>query len=567
MVSALEANRVGSGRRGPSREPRHRNPRACLFFMTLLGLGFGAIPAPADAHPMGNFSISHYSGITVQAKGIELRYLIDMAEIPTFQEIQDSGIVAETGHPSLERYLHRKAEDLKAGLVFELNGRRLDLRNVSRSVIFSPGAGGLPTMKLGLVYRGARAHALAPGLNQLGYRDRNFPDRAGWKEVVAEGKAGVAIAISSVPEQDRSHHLTDYPTDLMNSPPQTVEASLTFAVDPPPSAASVVPRASARRLRTLDEPTRHVTEPTATAEATAQTSQDVSAAAGDGNPLTLVPNRQATRRDRFTDLIPSGQGGLGIVLFAALVAATLGAFHALEPGHGKTVVAAYLVGSRGTARHAMLLGLIVTASHTAGVYLLGSVTLYASRYVVPERLYPWLGVLSGLTIAALGFCLFLTRYAARDHAHGDAHEHSHWHDGHSHHGHGGPSHDHDPRDHHDHLPPSGTVSIRQLLALGVTGGIVPCPAALVVLLSAVALRRVGFGLFLIVAFSVGLAAVLIAIGLLMVYARRLMARIEGNGPLITRWLPLTSSATITVLGVGIAVQALMSAGILTIRLG
>lgn len=103
--------------------------------------------------------------------------------------------------------------------------------------------------------------------------------------------------------------------------------------------------------------------------------------------------------------------------------------------------------------------------------------------------------------------------------------------------------------------------------LGVTGGIVPCPAALVVLLSAVALQRVGFGLFLIVAFSVGLAGVLIGIGLLMVYARRLMARVEGSGPVITRWLPLTSSATITVLGVAIAAQALIAAGILTVRLG
>src|SRR5262249_61297958 len=121
--------------------------------------------------------------------------------------------------------------------------------------------------------------------------------------------------------------------------------------------------------------------------------------------------------------------------------------------------------------------------------------------------------------------------------------------------------------HHPHVPSSGTVSLKALLLLGITGGIVPCPAALVVLLSAVALRRVGFGLFLIVAFSLGLAAVLIGIGLLMVHARRLMARVEGTRPLITRWLPLTSSATITVLGVAIAAQALMNAGILTIRLG
>src|SRR5438093_13619911 len=127
--------------------------------------------------------------------------------------------------------------------------------------------------------------------------------------------------------------------------------------------------------------------------------------------LTLAPNRQATPRNAFTELVTTRQLSLGIVLFSLLVAAGFGAFHALEPGHGKTVVAAYLVGARGTAWHALILGLIVTASHTAGVYLLGGVTLYASRYVVPERLYPWLGVISGLTIAGLGFFLFLRRYA------------------------------------------------------------------------------------------------------------------------------------------------------------
>jgi ABC-type nickel/cobalt efflux system permease component RcnA len=281
--------------------------------------------------------------------------------------------------------------------------------------------------------------------------------------------------------------------------------------------------------------------------------------------LELQTNRQASRRDRFTDLIGSGPTSPGIIFFAALVAATLGAFHALEPGHGKTVVAAYLVGSRGTARHAMLLGLIVTASHTAGVYLLGA---------VPERLYPWLGALSGLTIAVLGFCLFLKRYArpvehghshdASDHDHAHSHDHG---DGHHHHDHDHHGHHHHGHHHHHHVPSGTRVSLKELLALGVTGGIVPCPAALVVLLSAVALRRIGFGLFLIVAFSVGLAAVLIGIGLLMVYARRLMARVEGTGPLITRWLPLTSSVTITVLGIAIAAQALINAGVVTIRLG
>jgi ABC-type nickel/cobalt efflux system permease component RcnA len=275
-----------------------------------------------------------------------------------------------------------------------------------------------------------------------------------------------------------------------------------------------------------------------------------------------------------------------MLLFAAVVAASLGALHALEPGHGKTVVAAYLVGSRGTAWHAVLLGLIVTASHTAGVYALGGVILYASRHVVPERLYPWLGVGSGVVIAALGVYLFVKRSAGHGHAHDHRHLHDHHTDArsdgrqhsedhhhpdddsrphdHSHDHHHSHGHDHAHplhAGHHHHELPGDSVSLKQLLTLGITGGIVPCPAALVVLLSGVALRRIGFGLFLIVAFSIGLAAVLVAVGLLMVFAQRFVSRFRADGPLTSRWLPLASSAVVTVLGLAIAVQALVSAGI------
>jgi ABC-type nickel/cobalt efflux system permease component RcnA len=284
----------------------------------------------------------------------------------------------------------------------------------------------------------------------------------------------------------------------------------------------------------------------------------------------------ATPRSAFTQLVATPELSVGVVLLAIATALGVGAVHALEPGHGKTIVAAYLVGARGTARHAVFLGLVVTASHTAGVFLLGLVTLYASRYVLPERLYPWLGAASGLTIAALGFWLLLQRVASNGspHHHGHHHGPGHDHDDHHHdHAHGG---DH-PHDHHDHVHPHHgrghghhrhdvPTSLRELFTLGITGGIVPCPAALVVLLSAIALRRTGFGLLLIVAFSVGLASVLVGIGLLMVYARRFMARVRGDGPVIRRWLPLASAAVIMALGATIAVQALMSAGIVQIRL-
>jgi len=288
----------------------------------------------------------------------------------------------------------------------------------------------------------------------------------------------------------------------------------------------------------------------------------------------LRANRQAVSRGTLADLVTVQELGVGVVAFALAVAAVLGAFHALEPGHGKTVVAAYLVGSRGTAQHAVLLGLTVTASHTAGVYLLGAVALYASRYVVPERLYPWLGVFSGVVIAVLGFSLVLRRYAAghdhdREHGHAHGHHDDHHHDHHHHHHHHGPgmdTHDHHHDHHHHHHRSEGPVSLPALVALGVTGGIVPCPAAVVVLLSALSLNRVGFGLLLIVAFSVGLAAVLITIGVLMVYARRVMARFSADGPLVLRWLPLASSAVITIVGVVITVQSLVAAGILHIKL-
>ena len=311
---------------------------------------------------------------------------------------------------------------------------------------------------------------------------------------------------------------------------------------------------------------------------------------------TLQPNQQRTPQSQFTELMTTRQAGLWFLVVAAFIAAGLGALHALEPGHGKTIVAAYLVGSKGTAYHAFLLGMIVTISHTAGVYALGALTLYASRYIVPEQLYPWLGAASGLIIAALGSYLFLRRYADHEvgHSHGPGghhHNHPHTHDHeevHEHlhadhvpvHSHGAQSHDHhhdSPGDHghhdeshghvhaHHHHEISSDVSYRQLLALGITGGIVPCPAALVVLLSAVALHRIAFGLFLIVAFSVGLAAVLIGVGLLIVYARRFMTGLRTEGLLFTRWLPLTSAAVITVLGLAIAARSLITAGILQIR--
>jgi ABC-type nickel/cobalt efflux system permease component RcnA len=523
---------------------------AMLGLAGVLSLGVTS----AAAHPLGNFSISHYAALEVGGTDVNVRYVIDMAEIPTFQETQETGLVAQDGHPSVARWAAAKAESLARGLRLEVGERRLALSVVSHQTIFPPGAGGLPTLKLGVVYR-APLPADLDGTRELRYRDENFAERAGWKEIVARARAGATLVTSTAPAADRSRELSDYPTDLLNSPPQDLEARVTFRIEPASIAAGPAPAATP--------------PPAATPAATPALRANRQSA-----------NSQSSPSGRFAELMRTSKPGTGLVATALVVAAVLGAFHALEPGHGKTVVAAYLVGSRGTARHALILGLIVTASHTAGVYLLGGVTFYASQHIVHEQLYPWLSLGSGLTIAVLGAVLFYRRYAgkdqehghhhghhhhgglghthahAHDHAHGpgDSHAPDHSHDhaaDHSHdHGHD-PAHDHAPGHTHDNTP----VSLRALFAPGISGGIIPCPAALVVLLSALSMRRVGFGLILIVAFSVGLAAVLVAIGLLMVYARRLMTRFREDGPWIHRWLPLTSSAVMTLLGLGIAAQA------------
>jgi ABC-type nickel/cobalt efflux system permease component RcnA len=247
------------------------------------------------------------------------------------------------------------------------------------------------------------------------------------------------------------------------------------------------------------------------------------------------------------------------LLIALAISFGWGAAHALTPGHGKTIVAAYLVGSRGTTRHAFFLGLTTTLTHTVGVFILGFLTLFASRFILPEQLYPWLGVASGLLVVSIGFSLFKGRLrqllglSGHSHAQDHDHPHDHLHD-HSHgHGHS-----------HTHLPPGSDgspVTWRNLLALGVSGGLLPCPSALVVMLSAIALQRIGFGLLLIVAFSLGLASVLTAIGVLWVHAGRLFGRVPARG----RWLqalPALSALFITIIGLGIALQALVQTGVL-----
>jgi ABC-type nickel/cobalt efflux system permease component RcnA len=515
--------------------------RKPLFFLSLLAASLLAGPR-SFAHPMGNFSVNHYSKISIESDGIRISYIIDLAEIPTYQELQQGNVTADVADPAVTPFIEKRGLELAHGLSLLIDGKRLPLRLVSSQVIFPPGAGGLPTMKMGFVYSTAYPSDRKGG--SLQYADDNFPGHAGWKEIVAVASPAASFISSSVPQTDRSAGLTNYPTDLLNSPPQQLSAAIQFHY---PIAPETLPKRSfkAAAVLTPKPSPSHAKHDVATV-AVADNSTATPA------PLRLQANQQATPRSAFTELITARRLGLWFLITAAFIAFGLGALHALEPGHGKTIVGAYLVGSRGTARHALLLGLIVTVSHTAGVFALGAVTLYASRYIVPEQLYPWLGVCSGLTIAGLGGYMFLRRWSGLDldHSHTTGQLHGHW---------------FSSSKRNEVSPqlnePAKPVSLSQLFALGITGGIIPCPAALVVLLSAFALHRIGLGFFLIIAFSLGLAAVLIAFGMLMVYGRRFLGRLLVNGPLTTRWLPVASAAFMTVLGAGIAVRAFFTTGI------
>lgn len=260
--------------------------------------------------------------------------------------------------------------------------------------------------------------------------------------------------------------------------------------------------------------------------------------------------------DALSDMLRSEELTLGLIVGALALSFFLGAAHGLEPGHGKTIVAAYLVGTRGTIGNALFLGGVVTLTHTMSIILLGLVALFASQYILPEQIFPYLGTASGLLIIGLGTWLLVGHLRGRGPGHSHSHEaHHHEHD-HSHEEHHHEHHEHAHGEHgHSHEIPN-KVTLGSLLTLGISGGIVPCPGALVILLLAVALHRIAFGLVLLVAFSVGLAAILIAIGILIVKARPLVDRFSGDGRWIQR-LPIASAVVIIIVGCAITLRTLM----------
>jgi ABC-type nickel/cobalt efflux system permease component RcnA len=495
----------------PSRGPR---PASALVVLAVV-----ATTNVAFAHPLGNFTVNRYARLEPGTRSLAIVYVVDYAEIPTFQELARfpalapaKGVQALSREDDTDRLARELAARWRAGLHVTVGGTALDLAEGTHSLELSEGVGALPTMKLHLRLEGVWPHE---GAGTVTYEDLNEPNRLGWREIVVQASSDLRIADTIASFSDRTRGLTAYPADPNAEFPQETRAQ--FAIDG--MRAGVAP---------LDR---------------ARNTDAESAIAGHGS----VPS------DRFAQLITQEQLTPSLVLVALAIAFALGGFHALSPGHGKTIVAAYLIGARGTAKHALVLSAIVTASHTIGVFALGFVTLALSAHVVPERLYPPIQLLSGVTIVSIGITMLVRRLRSGGSAHSHSHERGvHTHDGHAH------DHEHDHG--HSHAIPEGEPTMASLLALGVSGGILPCPSALVVLLSAIALHRIGFGLVLIVAFSMGLAAVLCAIGILVIRVGSQLSRFEPAATLVRR-APALSALLVTVLGLLLVIRSVSDLGL------
>jgi nickel/cobalt exporter len=522
---------------------------ATLFGLALVWLG--ASPA-LSAHPMGNFSVNHYSRLYFRDSLVDLTYVLDLAEIPAF-ELLGQWQIDWKDQALLAGKSERQAKQWVANLMLSQGGRPLPLHVISVSAKAVEGAGGMPVLRISI----AAQASLQPG--EVAYQDRNYPGRAGWKEIVVDHNQSAVIRSSSQPAKDLSGGLTYYPADPAITPPQDLTARVNFTpAFLPPVLRETVPAAPPQA-------------------ASPSFSQQQPAAPG-----TVV------RGDYLSKLLQRHTLEWRTILFGILAAFGLGAIHAMSPGHGKTIVAAYLVGSRGTLKHAGLLGFVVTFTHTFTVFLLGLGVLFFQQYVVPEKIVPILGVISGLSIVSVGAMLLYRRSSAlmdgehSHHHHNHSHNHNHQyarrkvgqpilaaagsqtglsavaelieadHDSHDrHHGSGALVHSHGGHT-HAHMV-EGKVTLSSLIALGISGGLVPCPSALILMLSAIALGHPGLGLVLLIGFSSGLAGVLMGIGMLALYARHLLpdGKETSRRP-IFRLIPVFSAVVVICLGLAMS---------------
>jgi len=492
--------------------------RRAVFALTLW---IGAATVALGAHPLGNFTINHLTKLRIAGDRASVHYVLDMAEIPTYAAMRDVTPDGKMSAAQLAAWARAESAVLVPELHLTAGGKPLALVADTVHASTRPGAGGLPTIYLTL-----DAHATLPpargGRRTLAYEDTTFPARLGWHDVIVGAQT------------EPTHELTAYPNALLGSPRQTTSVSIDVAR----SGATIV-------------------------AAVPETTTVTSVSAG--------PAASQLRSNQLSDMLARGTGDWGFVLLTFVVAIALGALHALEPGHGKTLLAISLVGSRATVKQAAILAGALTVAHTIGVLALGLAIELLKGAFVPESIYPWITLVSGIAIAIVGARAVHRQILERQplahvhvhaHPHTHPHEHEHVHGAHAHpHPHPHP-HGHDDLDHaRAHaIPGNAPLRFGGTVWAAMSGGIAPCPAALVVLLAALALDQVAYGLFLIVAFSFGLAATLTGLGIAVV---RGATWLQGR-PQFERFVtygPLVSACVISLIGAVMVGQGFAERGI------
>jgi nickel/cobalt transporter (NicO) family protein len=510
-----------------------------LLLVFLLGAMTVGLPAAVLAHPLGNFTINHYAGITVGRDQVQLDVVIDMAEIPTFQERLKIDTDGDGDVSDEEAAAAAPVECAAEGSALRLAvaGSPVVVGTATRAAVsFPPGLGGLSTMRIECGYAAALSAPLS-GSTTITFSDTSFTDRIGWREVIAAGD-GVAIEANGLPATSPSKRLTSYPADMISQPLDMRSVMIVATPEAAPIATAV---------------------PAAAGPA-------VAAAAG-VSVVGAVPGGVGAELPAIfqsADLNPI------VLVLSILTALGLGAGHAVTPGHGKTLMAAYLVGTRGTALHAVGLGLAVTVSHTLGILVLAALVVGAQGLLPPDVVVRGAPVIAAVTIVAIGGWMLIAevrrRLAARstatihgDHVHDHDHDHDHGHD-HRHeeaplasgeHRHGGIV--------HSHLPPAGsTISWRGLIALGLAGGLIPSTSALFILLGSIVAGRPAFGFVLVVVFGFGMALVMSGVGLAMVFARTRLDRLPSGSSLgrLARHAPLVAAVVVLAFGLYLTAQAI-----------
>jgi nickel/cobalt transporter (NicO) family protein len=510
---------VGEGSDDPE---GHGVRRILLVAAAVLALLVVAAPA-ASAHPLGNFTVNRYSGLLLSPGHIQVTYVLDMAEIPTYQE--SSGIDTNGDGIPVESerlaWAEREAAAILGRITLTAGGSPVRLAVRSSYMTFREGQGNLPTLYFRAVFAGGM-----PSSGALRFADANYADRIGWAEVTATSVDGVAVAGSTVPSRTISDELTAYPRAALSSPLAVTSASLSFA--PGLSNGGGAP--------------------------------PVTSGGTSGSPATSGGAFAALVNWKLTPLV---------LLLSLGLAFAFGALHALGPGHGKTITAAYLVGKGARMRQAVAAGVAVAFMHTASVLGLGLVALVLFESFPAELVYPWLGLVTGLVAFCLGTAMLVVRVRARRRGldpwrgQGHAHPHApvdaparelalvgapaaHSRDAgmaaRSH----AADHRHDDDEHGLDPATERVISRKGIAALAVSGGLLPSPTALVVLTAAAAYHRVGYGLGLIVAFSLGLATALIAVALVALRARAIVSRQLGSK--VAGIVPIASAAVIVGFG-------------------